>query len=162
MVLSRVQDEMATHGTNGGSRSFGSVLPPNRATWDTRFKTRKLPQTFYIHLDIIFRMKPLTFLADTLKVVREFPHDARQDVGHQLSLVQQGIEPDDFKSLSLIGAGVQELRIWCEQGTFRVVYLARLPEAVYVLHAFQKKTQTTSKSDIELAARRYRDLMKGR
>lgn len=59
------------------------------------------------------------------------------------------------------GAGVEELRVWCEQGTFRVIYFARLADAIYVLHAFQKKTQTTAKADIELAARRYRELMKG-
>ena len=107
-------------------------------------------------------MKPLTFLADTLKVLRAFPSDARQDAGYQLSLVQKGYQPDDFKPMPAIGSGVEELRVWCEQGTFRVVYLARLPEAVYVLHAFQKKTQTTAKADIDLAARRYRELMKGR
>lgn len=94
--------------------------------------------------------------------MRDFPLDARQDVGYQLSQVQQGEQPDDFKPLPIVGPGVQELRVWSEQGTFRVVYLARLPEAVYVLHAFQKKTQTTPKADIDLAARRYRDLMKGR
>jgi phage-related protein len=57
-----------------------------------------------------------------------------------------------------VGAGVEELRVWCENGTFRVVYLARLDDAVYVLHAFQKKSQTTAKADIDLAARRYREL----
>ena len=55
-----------------------------------------------------------------------------------------------------VGAGVEELRVWCEQGTFRVVYLARLADAVYVLHAFQKKTQQTAKADIELAKVRYK------
>jgi len=61
-----------------------------------------------------------------------------------------------------VGAGVEELRVWCEQGTFRVVYLARLADAIFVLHAFQKKTRTTAKADIEIATRRYRELMKGR
>jgi phage-related protein len=107
-------------------------------------------------------MKPVTFLGDSLKVVRDFPEDARQDAGFQLDLVQRGQQPDDFKPMPDAGAGVEELRVWCEQGTFRVVYLARLPEAVYVLHAFQKKTQTTRKADIELAARRYRELMRNR
>ena len=107
-------------------------------------------------------MKPVTFVGDSLKAVRDFPEDARQDAGFQLDLVQRGQQPDDFKPMPEVGGGVEELRVWCEQGTFRVVYIARLPEAVYVLHAFQKKTQTTRKSDIELAARRYRDLMRNR
>lgn len=107
-------------------------------------------------------MKPVTFLGDSLKVVRDFPEDARQDAGFQLDLVQRGQQPEDFKPMPDTGAGVEELRVWCEQGTFRVVYVARLPEAVYVLHAFQKKTQTTRKADIELAARRYRELMRNR
>jgi phage-related protein len=107
-------------------------------------------------------MKPITFLGDSLKAVRDFPDDARQDAGHQLDLVQRGEQPDDFKPMPVIGPGVEELRLWCVQGTFRVVYLARLPEAVYVLHAFQKKTQATPKADTALAARRYRDLIRSR
>jgi phage-related protein len=102
------------------------------------------------------------FLRDSLKVVRDFPEDAQQDAGCQIDLVQRGQQPDDFKPMPAAGAGDEELRVWCEQGTFRVVYVARLPEAVYVLHAFQKKTQTTRKADIELAARRYRELMRNR
>ena len=107
-------------------------------------------------------MKPITFLGSSLKALRGFPDAARQDAGFQLDLVQRGQQPDDFKPMSTVGVGVEELRLWCEQGTFRVVYLARLAGAVYVLHAFQKKTQTTPKADIETAARRYRELMRGR
>jgi phage-related protein len=107
-------------------------------------------------------MKPITFLGSSLKALRGFPDAARQDAGFQLDLVQRGQQPDDFKPMPEVGAGVEELRVWCEQGTFRVVYLARLADAVYVLHAFQKKTQTTPKADIETAARRYRELMRGR
>ena len=107
-------------------------------------------------------MKPITFLADSLKAVRAFPESARQDTGYQLDRLQRGLQPDDFKPMATVGAGAEELRVWSEQGTFRVVYLARLPEAVFVLHAFQKKTQATPKADIDLAARRYRDLMRTR
>ena len=107
-------------------------------------------------------MKPITFLGSSLKALRAFPDAARQDAGFQLNLVQHGQQPDDFKPLPAVAAGVEELRVWCEQGTFRVVYLARLADAIYVLHAFQKKTQTTAKTDIEIATRRYRELMKGR
>lgn len=107
-------------------------------------------------------MKPVTFLGDSLKAVRSFSDAARHDAGYQLDLVQRGQQPDDFKPMPAVGPGVEELRVWCEQGTFRVMYLARLPEAVYVLHAFQKKPQATPKADIDLAARRYRDLMRNR
>ena len=107
-------------------------------------------------------MKRVTFLGDSLKCVREFPEDARQDTGYQLDRVQSGMQPDDFKPMPSIGKGVEEIRVRDETGAYRVVYTARLAEAVYVLHAFQKKTQATSKRDIDLAALRFKELMKGR
>ena len=58
-----------------------------------------------------------------------------------------------------IGQGVQEIRIRDVTGAFRVVYVAKFASAVYVLHCFQKKTQRTSKPDLELAERRYRELI---
>lgn len=75
--------------------------------------------------------------------------------------VQRGEQPDDFKPMPSIGKGVEEIRIWDESGTYRVVYTARLINVVYVLHAFQKKTQATSKRDIELARKRYVEIIKG-
>jgi phage-related protein len=75
--------------------------------------------------------------------------------------VQHGEQPDDFKPMTSIGAGVEEIRVWDESGTYRVVYTARLRDAVYVLHAFRKKTQATAKRDIELAKRRFEELMRG-
>ncbi len=107
-------------------------------------------------------MKPITVLGSSLKALRAFPDGARQDAGFELDLLQRGQQPDDFKSEPAVGAGVKELRVWCEQGTFRVIYFARLADAVYVLHDFQKKSQATTKADIEIAARRYRALTKGR
>lgn len=106
-------------------------------------------------------MKPLRFLGDSLKCLRDFPEDARQDAGYQLDKVQNGGRPDDCKPMAAIGKGVEELRIWDDQGTYRVVYTARLARAVYVLHAFQKKTAVTSKRDIEIAKARYENLMRG-
>jgi phage-related protein len=106
-------------------------------------------------------MKPVRFLGDSLKCLREFPEDARQDVGYQLDKVQRGRQPDDFKPMPSIGKGVEELRVWDESGTFRVVYTARVAEAVYVLHAFQKKTQATSQRDVDVAKARYNELMRG-
>lgn len=107
-------------------------------------------------------MKAITFLGNALECLREFPEEARQDAGYQLDRVQRGRQPSDFKPMPSVGKGVEELRVWDDSGTYRVIYLARLQEAVYVLHAFQKKTQTTSKQDIEVAKGRYAELMRGR
>lgn len=106
-------------------------------------------------------MKLLRFLGDSLKCLREFPEDARHDAGFQLDKVQHGEQPEDFKPMPIIGKGVEELRVWDDSGTYRVIYTARLADAVYVLHAFQKKTQATAKRDVELARKRYTDLMRG-
>jgi len=93
--------------------------------------------------------------------LREFPEAARHDAGYQLDKVQRGEQPDDFKPMPSIGKGVEEIRMWDDTGTYRVVYTARLADAVYVLHAFQKKTQATAKGDIELAKKRFTELMRG-
>jgi len=106
-------------------------------------------------------MKPIKFIGPSLDVLREFPNDARREAGYQLDKVQQGMEPADWKPMLTIGEGVKEIRIRDETGAFRVVYEAKLVDAVYVLHCFQKKTQRTSQSDIELARKRYKELMRG-
>ena len=79
----------------------------------------------------------------------------------QLDRVQQGKQPNDFKPMPSIGKGVEEIRVWDDAGTYRVIYTARLADAVYVLHAFQKKTQATSKRDIEIAKTRFAQLIRG-
>ena len=106
-------------------------------------------------------MKLLRFLGDSLTCLREFPENARHDAGYQLDKVQRGEPPDDFKPMPSIGKGVQEIRMWDDTGTYRVVYTTRLTNAVYALHAFQKKTQTTAKRDIELAKIRFTELIRG-
>jgi len=101
------------------------------------------------------------FLGNSLKCLRDFPEDAKLDAGYQIDKVQRGEQPDDFKPMPSIGKGVEEIRIWDEAGTFRVVYTARVAEVVIVLHAFQKKTQATSKRDIDIAKERFNEFMKG-
>ena len=71
-------------------------------------------------------------------------------------MVQVGREPADFKPLPAVGSGAYEIRIREAAGAFRVVYVAKFEEAVYVLHAFQKKTRKTSQADIEMAVQRYK------
>ena len=77
-------------------------------------------------------MKPVEFLGDSLKCLRDFPADARQDAGWQLELVQRGKQPSDFKPMPAIGKGVEEIRVWDDAGTFRVIYTARLADVVCV------------------------------
>ena len=104
--------------------------------------------------------KLVEFRGSALTDLRTFPVSARREAGYQLDQVQHGGEPDDWKPMSTIGQGVREIRIRDENGAFRVIYIAKFADAVYVLHCFQKKTQKTNKADIDLAAKRYRDLVK--
>ena len=106
-------------------------------------------------------MKPVRFLGGSLKDRRNFPSDARQDAGRQLDRLQRGLQPDDFKPMPSIGKGVEEIRVWDDAGTFRVIDTARLADAVYVFHAFQKKAQATSKRDVDTAKTRFVQLMEG-
>lgn len=107
-------------------------------------------------------MKPVTFLGDSLDRLRAFPDDVRRKAGHQLERLQHGGIPDDWKPMPTIGSGVQEIRVRGRSGTFRVIYVARFAEAIYVLHAFQKKTDKTPALALELARARYAQLTEGR
>lgn len=103
--------------------------------------------------------KPLSFRGSALADLRAFPATVRQEVGYQLDKVQRGLEPKDWKPMATVGQGVHEIRIRDANGAFRVIYVAKLAEAIYVLHCFQKKTQKTSKADLDLAEARYRALL---
>ena len=107
-------------------------------------------------------MKPVWFLGDSRKALREFPAEARQEAGYQLSRVQAGLKAEDCKPMPTIGKGVEEIRVREDSGAFRVIYTARLEEAIYVIHAFQKKTQATRHADLELARDRFRQLIRER
>ena len=101
-------------------------------------------------------MKPVVFLGDSLGRIREFPETARRQVGMELRQVQRGLPPSDWKQMKSVGSGVREIRVRDASGAFRVLYVANLADAVYVLHAFQKKTRATAKRDLDLAALRFR------
>ena len=92
--------------------------------------------------------------------LKAFPATVMDDMGHQLFLVQCGLEPDDWKPMTTIGPRVKEIRAKDASGIFRTVYLAARPEAVYVLHCFQKKTRQTSQRDIGLARKRLQDVLR--
>jgi phage-related protein len=98
----------------------------------------------------------LEFLGRSREDLTDFPISARQDAGRQLRRVQQGKEPFDWKPMKTIGPGVAEIRIHDEAGAFRVIYVAKFEDAIYVLHCFQKKTQKTSQREIDLATSRFR------
>jgi len=102
-------------------------------------------------------MKPLNFVGSSLDDLRNFPDEARRAAGFELRAVQNGLEPSDWKPMHVIGPGVKEVRIHV-LGEWRVIYVAKLREAVYVLHAFHKKTRKTSGHDINLASQRYRQI----
>jgi phage-related protein len=99
--------------------------------------------------------KPLQFVGTSHDDLKAFPDEARRDAGFNLDFVQRGLEPENWKPMKTVGPGVKEIRVRDATGAYRVVYLATRPEAVYVLHCFQKKTQKTRKADIELAAGRF-------
>jgi phage-related protein len=108
----------------------------------------------YTEFCILF-MKPLIFAGSSLSDIREFPLQAKRDAGYQLSQIQLGFDPSDWKPMQSVGSGVREIRLH-NGGEFRVIYITKLYEAVYVLHAFQKKAQKTPKREIELARSRLK------
>ena len=106
-------------------------------------------------------MKPVSFLGSSLDALKAFPQSARRMAGLQLDRVQRGLEPDSWKPMATVGAGVREIRVRDAAGAFRVLYVAQFEQAVYVLHCFQKKSARTSRSDIDIGKQRYRELVKG-
>lgn len=106
-------------------------------------------------------LKPVTFLGSSRDDLRRMPETVRYAIGVELMAVQLGGSPTDFKPMPSVGAGAYEIRIRDAAGAFRTVYVTKFADAIYVLHAFQKKTQKTAKADLELARRRYK-LVPGR
>ena len=104
------------------------------------------------------RMKDVRFVGSSLDELKNFPASARREAGFELSNVQSGLQPSDWKPMSSVGAGAGEIRIKDEAGIYRVIYVAKFEDVVYVLHAFEKKTQKTRKADIALAKARYKAL----
>jgi phage-related protein len=105
--------------------------------------------------------KPVTFHGDSLDRLRDFPEDARRDAGHGVYKLQKGLDPTDWKPMPTIGAGVREFRIRQIAGSYRVIYIATLADAVHVLHAFRKTSQKTARRDLDLAAARLLQLKRG-
>jgi phage-related protein len=106
-------------------------------------------------------MKGIEFLGASLKTVREFPAQAKREAGHQLDRLQHGLDPTDWKPMKSIGQGVREIRIQ-DEGQYRVIYMATFEDKIYVLHAFQKKSQKMSKQDLEAAKRALKEISERR
>jgi phage-related protein len=106
--------------------------------------------------------KEIRWVGSSYDDLLAFPKAPRKEAGFQLSKVQAGLEPADWKPFDEVGAGTREIRIADSKGIFRVMYIAKFEEAVYVLHSFQKKTQATSKQDKDIAAARYRAVVNAR
>ena len=102
-------------------------------------------------------MKPLRFIGGSKEDLSAFPDEVRLRMGHELFLVQEGFEPESWIPMRIVGLGAKEIRVRDATSAFRVIYVAAFASAIYVLHAFQKKSRATSHKDIELARRRYRE-----
>ena len=130
-------------------------LGKTQSCWKT------VPELYkYLYNSNMNDIQPIEFRGTSLEDLRDFPISARREAGYQLDIVQRGSEPSDWRPLTTIGKGVREIRIRDASGAFRVIYVAKFAKAVYVLHCFQKKTQRTSRRDLNLAMQRYQELVK--
>ena len=105
--------------------------------------------------------QPIFWISSSLEDLRNFPTYARRKAGFELPALQRGEIPTDCKPMSSVGSGAMEIRINVGDA-YRIFYMAKFAEGIYVLHAFQKKTQRTSKKDIQLGQQRYRSMLKER
>jgi len=105
--------------------------------------------------------KPIYWISSSKTDLRNFPASARRKAGFELRALQRGEVPTDFRPMSSIGAGAMEIRINIGDA-YRIFYVAKFEEGIYVLHAFQKKTKRTSKKDIQLGQQRYRTVLSAR
>jgi phage-related protein len=105
--------------------------------------------------------KPLRWAGSSLEDLRAFTDSARQQAGRQLGRLQQGLLPDDWRPMPSVGAGVAEIRLHAD-GEYRVLYIAKFAEAIYVLHVFEKRTQRSRHIDLALARKRLADVVRWR
>ena len=103
--------------------------------------------------------KPIYWVGSSLKDLLVLPDEVRKEAGYQLHRVQIGLNPENWKPFQEVGSGTKEIRIYDKNGAFRIMYVAKFSERIYVLHTFQKKTQKTNQSDIIIARTRYKAIM---
>lgn len=110
-------------------------------------------------------LKDIRWLGDSRKSAHRFPKGARLALGKELTRIQMGLQPRDGDWLTTVGRGVQEIRIAYSKEAYRVIYVATFGDCVYVLHAFHKKSKAgiaTPQEELDVAKRRYRELIRGR
>ena len=105
--------------------------------------------------------KPIRWIGRSLEVVRSFPGDVRRKLGEELRRVQEGLRPKDWKPMRTVGKGAVEICVHA-QSEYRAIYVARFAEAIYVLHAFEKRTRKTAQSDLDTARRRLTTVIRSR
>lgn len=127
--------------------------PIGRITLLSTHDRRGAPSTCPLYRIYIF----FRWFAD----VRALPEKARREIGHQLALLQRGQQPTDWKPIPRVGPGTIEVRVHLET-ELRVLVVCKFEEAIYVLHAFIKRSRQTAERDIQLAADRYRALARER
>lgn len=98
----------------------------------------------------------VAWLGDSRDALRSFPVRVQGDLGYALYQVQLGQRPPDSKPMKTVGAGVYELRDQDERAWYRVFYLKKIADVIYVLHCFEKRTAQTEKKDIEVAKERFK------
>jgi len=103
--------------------------------------------------------KPIYWVGSSLKDLMVLPDEVKREAGYQLHRIQNGLDPEDWKPFQTVGVGVREIRISEYGGAFRVMYVAKFEDKIYVLHSFQKKTQKTSPKDIHIAKIRYKAIL---
>lgn len=103
-------------------------------------------------------MSKIAFVGNALAVIRDFPAEARRQIGFSLDRLQNGLEPASFKLLPVIGAGVAEIKTTVQSGEYRTIYTLKFEGQIYVLHAFRKKTQKTPKREIALIKKRLSEI----
>lgn len=89
--------------------------------------------------------------------LRAFPEAARRVMGRQILRLQHGLDPDDWKPVKIVGSGVREVRVRTD-GQYRAFYVTNIGNAIYILHAFRKKTQKTSPKDVALGQQRFKQI----
>jgi phage-related protein len=104
-------------------------------------------------------VKDIVFIGSSGDDLRSFPLEPRQRAGYQLYMIQMGLEPLDWKPMPSIGPGCAEVRVRSARDAYRVLYVASVGNAVYVLHCFQKKTRQTAKADLDLAKQRHKQMI---
>ena len=99
--------------------------------------------------------KPIYWVGTSLKYLFSFPEEVKREAGYQLHRVQNGLDPENWKPFQAVGVGTREIRISEDGNTFRVMYVTKFSDKIYVLHSFHKKSRKTNTQDINIAKTRY-------